>query len=239
MIPWLDQFVTDAAQRLQTLPPLHDARLYLPSRGVSPPRQIEYRIGWLDSPTVQRCTPEFWTWLQKYGWWSFVFPLTDAFGAVTGVVLRSLSTKRYENFLAYPKELSPPCFGLHTALPVAFQSQRLLVTEGIFDFFALREFAVDVVACLTAIPSRGLRRVMARYTARVVCLTDMDKPGRRGAYSLAGLPVPPEYADPKDKVKTRITPPPFQVLIPAYSAHDPSDLLQGGRSAELRRLASL
>ena len=167
MIAWLDEFVSDCATRLAQLPPTHAVRTYLAGRAVSPAYQASYRVGWLEVPTAQHATPEFWTWLQRYGWESYVFPLTDPWGAVTGVVLRSLPEKRYQNYIAYPKDLCPPCFGLHTALPVMFQTQQVVLVEGVFDYFAVRPFTPAVLAQLTSIPSLLLRRLLARYVTKV------------------------------------------------------------------------
>jgi DNA primase len=238
-IDWLEEVVTDSVARLQALPSSHAAVGYLQARGVSPAYQQEYRVGWLEVPTATRSTPAFWEWLQKYGWESYVFPLTDPWGATTGIVVRSLPAKRYQNFIAYPKELCPPCFGLHTALPVMFQTQTCVLVEGIFDYFAVRPFTSGVLAQLTSIPSALLRRLLARYVTKVVALADMDTTGRRAAYRLAGVPVPPEYREPKDRIQARIIPQPFHVVVPAYSAHDPSELWAQGKTAELARLVRL
>jgi hypothetical protein len=239
VIAWLDEFVSDCATRLAQLPPTHAVRTYLAGRAVSPAYQASYRVGWLEVPTAQHATPAFWTWLQRYGWESYVFPLTDPWGAVTGVVLRSLPEKRYQNYIAYPKDLCPPCFGLHTALPVMFQTQQVVLVEGVFDYFAVRPFTPAVLAQLTSIPSLLLRRLLARYVTKVVALADMDLTGRRAAYRLAGVPVPVEYRDPKDRGLRRLDPPPFHVVVPAYSAHDPSSLWAEGKVDELQRLVRL
>lgn len=236
---WLDQFVAESAARLQALPPGGAERGYLASRGVTAEYQAAYALGWLAVPTATSATPEFWQWLSRYGWESFVFPLRDPFGAVTGVVLRSLATKKYENFIARPRELCPPAFGLDVALPVAFTTQSVVLVEGIFDYFAVRPFTAAVVAQLTSVPSTLLRRTLARYCTKVVALADMDKAGRRAAYRLAGQVPPPEYRAPKDPAQPRLKTPDFHVVVPAYSAHDPSDLLAAGKVEELRRLCAL
>lgn len=238
-IPWLEEFVEDCAVRQLQLPSGHKARQYLLSRGVTGDYQVSYRVGWLEVPTAKQATPEFWAWLQRYGWESYVFPMTDPFGAVTGLVLRSLPEKRYQNFVVYPKDLCPPCFGLHTALPVMFQTQTCVLVEGIFDYFAVRPFTSAVLAQLTSIPSTLLRRLLARYVTKVIALADMDLTGRRAAYKLAGVQVPPEYREAKDKGLGKLTPPPFHVVVPAYSAHDPSQLWEQGKTDELQRLVRL
>jgi hypothetical protein len=236
---WLDQFVAESAARLQALPPDGPERGYLQGRGVTLAYQADYALGWLRVPEATTATPAFWTWLSRWGWESFVFPLRDPLGAVTGVVLRSLASKRYENYIVTPKELCPPAFGLDVALPVAFTTKRVILVEGIFDYFALRHFTEAVVAQLTSIPSLLLQQCLGRYCTKVVSLADMDKAGRRAAYRLAGVAPPPEYREPNDPVAPRLRAPRYHVVVPAYSAHDPADLLAAGKLDELRRLSQL
>lgn len=236
VIPWLESFVETCAARL---PDQKAAGQYLVSRGVGPIQAATYRLGWLPSPhEIPACTPEFWTWVSRYGWDKLVFPLTNPFGAVIGLQLRSLTEKGYRDFLAVKPELCPPTFGLHVALPAAFVSKRLVLVEGVFDYFAVVPYAPETLAMLTSTASLAVRRLIARYAQQVVCLTDMDAPGRRGAYKLAGLPIPLMYARPKD-ITTRVPkPPPYHVVFPPYTEHDPGDLWKAGKTHELRRLAS-
>lgn len=239
MIPWLETLVTEAHARLMALPEQHEARTFLTGRGVAAPYWPAYRIGWFPDPgVVTACSAQAWDWLRKYGWSCVVFPLTDPLGQVIGVQFRSPNGKVYREFLAQPSELCPPAFGLHIALPVAFRTGRLILVEGVFDYFAMRPFTEEVVAIMTGAVSLSMRRLIARYVKRVVCLTDMDAPGRRGAYRLAGLPVPDPWRMAEDATRRPPPTPPYHVIIPAYSEHDPSDLLKAGKTAELQRLAA-
>lgn len=237
-IPWFQAFVDAAHARLMALPGVHPARAYLRQRGVDDRFVTEYRLGWVPQPEIAATTPEFWEWLRRWGWDRLAFPLTDPFGSAIGVQLRSLDRKGYAEFLAQPKELCPPAFGLHTALPTAFTTGRLVIVEGVFDFLAVRAWTPAALAILTNTPSLGLRRLFSRYATHVTALLDMDAAGRRGAHRLAGLAVPSEYAKPTDRV-ARLTPPTYRVSIPAYTEHDPDDLRAAGKSAELQRLVAL
>jgi hypothetical protein len=237
-VPWLEEFVADSAARLLALPQ-EGAPSYLRGRGVTAAYQDAYQVGWVAQPTARTASPAFWTWLQRYGWESFVFPLRDPFGAVTGIVLRSYAQKSYQNFVAVPKDLCPPCFGLHVALPSAYQTKRMVLVEGIFDYFAVRPFTEAVIAQLTSRPSRLLQRLLSRYVTRVVMLADMDTVGRRSAYRLAGQQPPLEYQAPHETKFPKLMLPPFHVVVPAYSAHDPSDLWTAGKTDELQRLCAL
>lgn len=238
-IPWLESFVAASHTALQALPPAHPARAYLASRGVSEALLTAYRVGWVPSPQVAECSPKFWDWIRKYGWDRMLFPLTDPFGAVIGLQLRSLKDKSYEDFLAQPTELCPGTFGLHTALPVAFETGKLVLVEGVFDYFAVRQVTPGVLGLLTSNASLSVKRMLSRYLQRCVCLFDMDAAGRRGACRLAGLPVPEQYQKPTDKTARQTPVPPYQVVIPAYTEHDPADLLKAGKRDELQRLVNL
>jgi DNA primase len=240
MIPWLEAFVDTAHQTLWDQAVTDSARRYLFERGVRTEQIQTYRLGWVDSPGgIAHCTPQFWEWAKVFAWNKIVFPLTDPFGQVMGVQLRSPYERGYRDFLAAPTEVCPPAFGLHVGLPAAFQSRRLVVVEGVFDYFAAVAHAPETVAILTSNASLAIRRLISRYAGLVVCLTDMDPPGRRGAYRLAGLPIPPEFRRPGATAGRPGPLPPYQVLIPSYSEHDPSDLWKAGKHAELRRLAQL
>lgn len=236
---WLQRIVQDAHQRLLDTPLTHPAHQYLARRGVTPQEIRTYKLGYFGEHfQVYQCSAQFWPWFQRYGWDRLVFPLTDPFGTAIGMQVRHLGDKGYENFTLKPPEVYPPCFGLHVALPAMFDSERVVLVEGIFDYFAAVKVAPDALACLTANVSRVVRRIVQRYCVLAIALLDMDASGRRGAYRLAGLEVPPEWRDPKD-VSLKTPPvPPYQVVIPDYTAHDPADLLAAGKVSELRRLVS-
>lgn len=237
-VPWLDSLVSAASQRLLQLPEAHPARAYLRGRGVTDEWLRTYRIGWLDQPQqIQHCTTEFWAWALRYGWERMVFPLTDPWGFAFGLQVRHLREKGFENWVdPRGRRLTPVCFGLHVALPAAYASRRMVIVEGVFDYFAVRPYTEDVLALLTSTVSQAHRKLLSRYCQQVVCLLDMDVPGRRGCVKLAGLPLPADLRQPRDPVVGRPKLPPFRVVFPPYSEHDPDDLRKAGKVIELLRL---
>lgn len=236
-MPWVDDVAARAHEHLLSLDSSHPARAYLRERGVDDGQIATYRLGyWPDAPAVTECNAEFWQWSRRYGSNRIVFPLTDGFGAVTGMQVRHLGDKGYENFVLKPKELYTPVFGLHVALPVMYEGQRAVVVEGVFDYLSMVRYAPDTVCTLTANVSNAVKRLLARYVTHVICLYDMDATGRRGAYKLAGLDVPPEFRKRDDPIQRRTMTPPFNVVFPFYSEHDPDDLRKAGKGIEIQKL---
>jgi DNA primase len=235
---WLDETVERAHAALMACGPAHPARQYLAARGVIGDTEIaRYRLGyWAEPPAVSTCTPEFWDWSRRYGWSRLVFPLTDGLGGVIGMQVRHLGDKGYENFVLKPRDLYVPLFGLHVALPEMYARERCVLVEGVFDYFAVLPYAPDVLCTLTSNVTLSVRRLLARYVSLVVCLYDMDLPGRRGAYKMAGLPIPEAYRKPEDVTVRPKALPPYTVLLPNYTEHDPDDLRKAGKGAELQRL---
>lgn len=237
---WLKDMVEQAHVTLLALDPATPPRQYLRERGVTDQDIVTYKLGyWPVAPEPTQCNEEFWKWCHKYGYNRLTFPLTGPFGEPIGIQARHLGDKGYENFVLKPRELFVPCFGLHVALPEIFTSNRVVLVEGVFDYFATVKVAKDTLATLTANLSGAQRRLLSRYVSMAICLFDMDSTGRRGCYKLAGLEVPPQYRLPEDVTKTKLKPPPFQVVFPFYSEHDPDDLRKKQKWPELQKLVSL
>jgi hypothetical protein len=95
-----------------------------------------------------------------------------------------------------------------------------------------------VLCTLTSNVTLSVKRLLARYVTMAICLYDMDVAGRRGAYKLAGLSIPEIYRKPEDISAKPKAQPPYAVLLPSYSEHDPDDLRKAGKGLELLRLVS-
>jgi DNA primase len=237
MTSWLDPIVTQAHRALRALDPSHPARAYLQERGVTDAHIDRYRLGyWEYAPAVETCTQDFWNWSRRNGANRLVFPMTDPFGVATGVQVRQLGDKFYQNFGLEPRDLYPMVFGLDAALPAMFASGRTVLVEGVFDYFAVQPYAPDALCTLTANVTLNVHRLISRYCSLAICLYDMDKVGRRAAYRLAGLEVPPQFMDKEDVRRNKPRIPPCTVVLPFYDAHDPADLVKAGKLAELQRL---
>ena len=219
MADWLSTLIASAHTALDG-PSGDEARAYLAGRGVT---EAEWRLHHLgctpfDLP-VAECTQAFADWMPKYFYGRLLFPFFDARGAAIGLQTRSLDKKFYQQFYAYPTELSPFLFGLPQALPTIWETGVVAVVEGVFDYFAVSKVYPGTVAILTANPSAAVKRFLRRYAMRVVALLDMDEAGRQGVDRLV-----------RDPDRT------YMVTAPSYPGHDPGDLLAAGRLVVLERL---
>jgi DNA primase len=224
--PWLEQVVADAtAQPLPT-----EAQAYLAARGVAPPEVLSHRLGWLaeDIPLPTTAPPEFARWARRALYGRVIFPLCATRGDVIGLQTRSLDAAAHKTAGTYEKylpqgasDLFPPVFGLPHALPEIWRTAQVVLVEGTFDYFAVRPFAPNTIAALTASIPQAVRAFLHRYAQRVTLLLDMDEAGRGGV-----------------DLVLRTAPEGLLAYAPHYRAHDPADLVQEGYVADLMQLVT-
>lgn len=212
---WLEQIVADAEGQTP-----QEGLSYLSSRGVTPDLMTELRVGWLPREyTVPRCSSEFVTFQQWYLRDRLIFPITSTIGTVTGLQTRALTEKKYQIFYDGSRDVFPPLFGLAQAADLMYETEQVVVVEGIFDYVAVRACGVkNVVALMTARPSRQVVKCLKRYVRQVIALLDMDAAGRAGI----------------DGFMTGD----FSVVAPVYPSHDPADLAAAGGRDLLTALVS-
>lgn len=240
---WLSDLTTAAASTLWEEPGAAHARDYLAERGVDEALARAHGVGWAQVETVpvRQGTKAFAEWFPRYFYRRLVFPLRDFEGVPMGLVTRPLPAEDqpqrvYQQFYARPSEVYPFLFGLAEALPTIWERRTAIVVEGIFDYFAVRAAGhPNVVALLTAHPSKTALRLFRRVLTHLIILTDMDDAGRFAAYRMAGL-EPPREVWPENWTPTRLTPPPYRVSLPRLPApwKDPGQLLERGHVATLK-----
>lgn len=215
--PWLDRVVTDATAALATV---DGAEAYLTRRGV--PRELwtEHRIGALPaSYRLEAGTPTFVYWQRWYLRNRLIFPLTSVLGDVIGLQTRALAEKAYQTYYAGSRQVYTPVFGLAQAADVVYETEQIVLVEGVFDYFAVRRAGLrNVVAILTSRPSAAVIRFLDRYCCRVCAMLDMDEAGRQAIDRLAGLPRS------------------WDLVAPTYPAHDPASWVDQAGTEPLRRL---
>jgi len=184
-------------------------------------------VGVLSPITVG--TKAFLGWATKHWpvWGGLVFPLKDPMGSVTGFQVRLLPDQLEAGQNAYSdfqvSRAHPRAFGMHEALPAVWLSQRVVLVEGVFDYFGVRAAgAPDVIANLTANVAGPMRRFLGRYAKLVVALLDTDLPGRAAAFKLQQMGT---FEG-------------FVVSAPVYPAKDAGALLQIGQTNVLTDLLS-
>lgn len=215
--PWLEQAVADATVALPSAPAMV---AYLQSRGVSLELAARYRVGALPRDyRLRAATAAFASWESWALRERLLFPITSPLGDVVGLQSRKLDEKRYQTFYAGSRQVYPPVFGFNVAADLIYEREQVVVVEGIFDLFAVAVAGVpNVVALLTSHPTRVILQFFDRYVRRVCLLTDMDKTGRDAALRVVSRERP------------------WEVVVPEYPAHDPSDWLKAGGEPAMRRL---
>lgn len=205
---WLGSLAAACHQDLLRLPEAHPARVYLTRRNVTPDQISRFRLGYAGETVTVGGPQPFMVWAGRYLHGRLVFPLTDVEGTIIGLQSRALDRKDYRQFFAYATTLYPYFFGLAQAIPEVWRTRQLVIVEGVFDCLAVSRLVPNVVAVLTAGVPVACRRFFRRYVNLLTVLLDMDPAGRRGASRLV-----------LDPDRT------YRIRVPAYPAHDPSELL--------------
>jgi DNA primase len=113
---------------------------------------------------------------------SAVFPIRSFLGHTVGFVLRQTQEKRYIRYEVYSGTSIPMLWNADCAFPRIWETQHIIITEGVFDALAVKlAGAPNVVATLGANPSQLTMRWIKRLATRVTVLTDMDTAGRGAA----------------------------------------------------------
>lgn len=162
----------------------HPGRTWLRARGV-PDDAPNVGAGLL--PEGIAYPDEFTWWAQKFDWTAGAVLVSRNWnGLVTGFQTRHPAEKTYYKFEVYGGQRVPMMWGADLALDGAWATQHLIVTEGAFDALACYlAGARNVVATLSANPSRLMVRWMLRLAKRATILYDMDDPGRTASKKLA------------------------------------------------------
>jgi hypothetical protein len=180
----------------------HPARAWVEDRGVPAVSGVGLGV-WpeLDYPEA------FVKWALRVTWTSAcILIIRDWSGRVVGFQARSIHVKGYETFAVYDNTVCPLLWGADRAAETVWTSRRLVLVEGAFDALACYlAGGTDIIATLTAKPSKAASRWIARLADTIICLYDMDAPGREGV----------------EKVRKQF--PTKVVTAPRYAAHDPWD----------------
>jgi DNA primase len=154
-----------------------------------------------------------------------VFPLKSPSGETIGIQTRVLnepeSGPRYQQFYTYPQETYPYFFGFPQAFMPICALNQVVIVEGVFDYFAVKKYAENSLAILTAGVSVSSKNFFRRFTKRVISCLDNDEPGNTASERLKGSS--------------------YQVVrLPMLKAKDPGQLLAEGRDdPSLYRLLGL
>lgn len=176
---WLDDLATAAQGGLNES--VLDA---LSARGVSEAQVTSHGIGYLNGELPDIDFPN--TFLEWSGNGAklrdvFVFPLTNALGAVRGVQFRYVDRARggYMDFIDGKDEAI--LLGLAQAMPFIWETRSVYLVEGAFDLFPVQRVFPGTVATLTARVTEPMIRLLRRLVSRIWLGYDADDPGQKAA----------------------------------------------------------
>jgi DNA primase len=110
-----------------------------------------------------------------------IFPILDMIGRAVGCITRSIDVKDYDLYLTTEGKELGAMFGLYQALPHIYQTGRVFLVEGPFDFFAFRKVFINTASTNTAELTEAQHEQLKFYADRIITAFDSDKPGRAAA----------------------------------------------------------
>jgi len=110
-----------------------------------------------------------------------VFPIYNMLGNPIGLLGRSIENKEFKLYLTLEAKFSGAFFGLCSALPHIYETGRVFVVEGPFDFFAFRKVFPNVVGDLTAELTEAQYEILSFFAEEIITVFDSDNPGRMAA----------------------------------------------------------
>jgi DNA primase len=149
-------------------------------RGVSPEQITEFNLGFLNGVLPDGLPVEFRKWAHDGNKLkdSYVIPLTNPLGVVSGFQFRSVdkSNKGYLDYFLIRDE--PVLFGLGQAIPHMWSSGSVCVVEGAFDLFPVQRVVPFAISTITAKITDILLRWLFRLVHKVYLFYDADSTGR-------------------------------------------------------------
>jgi DNA primase len=149
-------------------------------RGVSSEQITEFNLGFLDGVLPEGMPVEFREWAHEGNKLkdSYVLPLTNPLGVVSGFQFRSVdkSNKGYLDYFLVRDE--PVLFGLGQAVPHMWSSDSACVVEGAFDLFPVQRVLPFSISTITAKVTDILLRWLFRLVHKVYLFYDADSTGR-------------------------------------------------------------
>jgi DNA primase len=153
-------------------------------RGVASDQITEFSLGYLDGKLPENVPVEFREWAHGGAKLkdSYVLPLTNPLGVVSGFQFRSVdkSHKGYLDYFLVRDE--PVLFGLGQAIPHMWSSDSACVVEGVFDLFPVQRVLPYTVSTITAKVTEVLLRWLFRLVHKVYLFYDADSTGRSACW---------------------------------------------------------
>ena len=188
---YLERIFTFAQAELLKAPV---ALRYLAARGVYEQQVYDLRLGYVPEevwppyidPSKASEEEAYYLDKSKRGFklkGKIIFPMTNAMGSLRGLQVRSpkLDVKDYWKFYSMSSDIDAIFFGLDIAMPHIWETQEIVLVEGIFDLFPVQRVFPNAVCVGTARISDLQLKFLKRYVKNVRFMFDNDEFGE-GAY---------------------------------------------------------
>jgi DNA primase len=164
------------------------AKEYLRSRGVTEEEIIELKLGYsrvISVPKEESADYETFikeTYRGKAFEQKIIFPIYDPIGRVIGLFGRAIDTKEFKFWLTAEAKFMGAFVGLYHALPHVYETGKVFVVEGPFDWVAFRKVYKNTVGAMTAGLSDAQYEILSFFAEKIVTVFDSDKAGNYATF---------------------------------------------------------
>lgn len=109
-----------------------------------------------------------------------IFPCKNLVGRVNGMVVRSISEKRFNVYLMQEAKKIGAFFGLCEALPDIIRTGKVFVHEAAMDCMSFAKVFPNTISTLTSFINEEQIEVLSMLASKIILVFDEDDPGRKG-----------------------------------------------------------
>jgi DNA primase len=164
------------------------AKEYLRSRGITDEEMVELKLGYsriISVPKEESVDYETFakeTYRGKAFEQKIIFPIYDPIGRAIGLFGRAIDTKEFKFWLTEEGKFTGAFVGLYHALPHIYETGKVFVVEGPFDWVAFRKVYKNTVGAMTAGLSDAQYEILSFFAEKIVTVFDSDKAGNYATF---------------------------------------------------------
>lgn len=195
---YLDDFVQKANKSIFLS---EEACSYMLSRGFSLEDLKKYGIGYTKVAKVKKVPGADYkelhdrTYKFKTLQGRIIVPLKNLVGKVNGLVVRSITEKKFNIYLMQEAKKIGAFFGIQEALPAIRETGKVFIHEAAFDCMSFAKVFPNSISTLTSFINEDQMEVLSLIAEKIILVFDEDKPGKDGCNIL-------RYKYPEKKIES-------------------------------------